>query len=124
MATALRGEDSYEAYLQGARARREAEEDGLGKDKRREMRLKGAQELLGPERILGENGEVLFTLLDEDDSLLNGPGEEAVFKEDLSGLLQKWGSRLRIRCTDDEVYFRLAGTHIRVRFSVTVMLEE
>lgn len=40
--------------------------------------------------------------------------EMGTSKWDLAGLENRWGSRLRLRCTDDEVYFRLTGSHARV----------
>jgi hypothetical protein len=118
MAKMLRGDEAYDDYIQGARARKEREEEGLGKEQRRALREKRLLDRHGMSdetmQIKGQNGEVLFTILEDDDAALNRKGEEAVIKEDLAGLMQKWGSRLRIRCTDDEVYFRLTGTHTRV----------
>jgi hypothetical protein len=38
-----------------------------------------------------------------------------IVKEDLNGLAQQWGSRLRLRCTDQETYYRLTGSHTKVR---------
>lgn len=53
----------------------------------------------------------LYSLLGEDD----GDGEGArIVRTNLRGLAEKWGSRLRIRCTDDEIYFRLTGSHQKV----------
>jgi hypothetical protein len=40
---------------------------------------------------------------------------DGIAKEDLNGLAQRWGSRLRLRCTDDEIYYRLTGSHQKVR---------
>lgn len=40
---------------------------------------------------------------------------EGTARSDLRGLAAVWGSRLRLRCTDDEIYFRLVGTHTKVR---------
>lgn len=40
-------------------------------------------------------------------------GEEVSIK-DYEALSAKWGDRLRIRCTEDEIYFRLTGQHERV----------
>ena len=37
-----------------------------------------------------------------------------IAKDDLNGLAQRWGSRLRLRCTDDEIYYRLTGSHSKV----------
>lgn len=33
---------------------------------------------------------------------------------DLRSLEEKWGSRLRLQCSDDEIFHRLTGTHQRV----------
>lgn len=40
-----------------------------------------------------------------------------ISRSDLDGLSVRWGSRLRIRCTDDEIYYRLTGSRIKVRTS-------
>lgn len=40
---------------------------------------------------------------------------QGIPKEDLNGLAQRWGSRLRLRCTDEEIYTRLTGSHQKVR---------
>lgn len=51
------------------------------------------------------------------DGLIRDIGDEdgmGTSKWDLAGLENRWGSRLRLRCTDDEVYFRLTGSHTRV----------
>ncbi|OXM80647.1 hypothetical protein C364_01664 [Cryptococcus neoformans Bt63] len=40
-------------------------------------------------------------------------GEEVSIK-DYEALSAKWGDRLRIRCTEDEIYFRLTGQHERL----------
>ncbi|KAI9634557.1 uncharacterized protein MKK02DRAFT_9015, partial [Dioszegia hungarica] len=74
-----------------------------------ERQRQGGQK--GLDQIKGEDGTVLFTFLDEDDAELGG---DPVDKTDLAGLAAKWGSRLRIRCTDDEVYFRLTGSHQKI----------
>lgn len=36
-----------------------------------------------------------------------------IARSDLDGLSVQWGSRLRLRCTDDEIYFRLTGSRIK-----------
>ena len=41
-----------------------------------------------------------------------------IAKEDLNGLAQQWGSRLRLRCTDQETYYRLTGSHTKVRLNI------
>lgn len=40
-----------------------------------------------------------------------------IARSDLDGLSVRWGSRLRVRCTDDEIYFRLTGSRVKVRDS-------
>lgn len=62
-------------------------------------------------QITDNDGKVLFTLLERDDSMLGGT---PVAKNDLVGLMEKWGSRLRIRCVEEETYYRLLGTHQKV----------
>ena len=39
---------------------------------------------------------------------------QSLQRTDLLALEEKWGSRLRIRCTDEEIYFRLVGSHQKV----------
>jgi hypothetical protein len=63
------------------------------------------------EQVRGEDDAVLFTTLEGDDGELGG---KPVERTDLAGLAEKWGNRLRIRCTDDEIYFRLTGSHQKV----------
>jgi len=43
-----------------------------------------------------------------------------IAKEDLNGLAQQWGSRLRMRCTDQETYYRLTGSHTKVRPNIRI----
>ncbi|WRT65885.1 uncharacterized protein IL334_002836 [Kwoniella shivajii] len=39
---------------------------------------------------------------------------EPLPKSDLTRLWEKWGARLRIRCTEDEIYYRLTGSHQKI----------
>jgi hypothetical protein len=39
---------------------------------------------------------------------------QGIPKADLNGLAQRWGSRLRLRCDDDEIYSRITGSHRKV----------
>ncbi|WVQ97216.1 hypothetical protein IAU59_004326 [Kwoniella sp. CBS 9459] len=55
-------------------------------------------------------GAGLLRVLDVDDSQEGDPGQP-VLKTDFRKLSEKWGARLRIRCTDDEIYYRLTGSH-------------
>ena len=57
----------------------------------------------------------LWRLLEGDDG---GEGEDKAPTADLPRLLDKWGSRLRIRASDDEIYFRLVGTTQKVSWRV------
>lgn len=41
---------------------------------------------------------------------------------DLAGLTAKWGSRLRVRCSDDEIWLRLTGSAHRVSLLLSVLL--
>lgn len=52
-------------------------------------------------------GDGLIRDLETDDG-------EGIPREDLNGLAQRWGSRLRLRCTDEEIYYRLTGSHQKV----------
>lgn len=54
----------------------------------------------------------LIRILCEDDGAQK-KGEEVSIK-DYEALSAKWGDKLRIRCTEDEIYFRLTGQHERV----------
>jgi hypothetical protein len=58
-----------------------------------------------------EMDESLMRFLDEDDG---GDGEDRVEKRNYIALRTKWGSRLRIRATDQEIYYRLTGSHSKV----------
>lgn len=44
----------------------------------------------------------------------DGEGEMPIPKSDLKALRERWGSRVRIRCTDQEIYYRLTGSHQQV----------
>lgn len=95
--------------LLGARARQD-QKTLIGNDQSTGTPF-GVQAVEGQKVIEGEQGEVLFTIIDDDDAALGG---DPVLKSDLVGLAYKWGSRFRIRCTDEEVFFRLTGSHERV----------
>lgn len=59
----------------------------------------------------GDRTEGLIRMLGEDDGDAAG---QKVVRTDLRGLMEKWGSRFRIRCTDNEIYFRLVGSNHKV----------
>lgn len=77
-------------------------------------RLKAAQRYK-PKPPPLEDQQQLLRFLDDDDG---GDGEDRVQVSDFARLVEKWGSRLRIRATDQEIYFRLTGSHDRVRCNV------
>lgn len=58
------------------------------------------------------DGTELFTFLGEDDG-----GDPPVRTGDLRALLERYPGRVRVRCVDDEVYFRLTGSRQRVSHS-------
>ncbi|WVR05664.1 hypothetical protein IAU60_002686 [Kwoniella sp. DSM 27419] len=55
----------------------------------------------------------LLRVLEMDDSE-DGVGTNIVPKTSLDALWKKWGARLRIRCTEHEVYYRLTGSHQKI----------
>ena len=72
-------------------------------------------------RLEGEDGDEASADLAQDElwRIIEGDdGEEVPMPiTELAGLTQRWGSRLRLRATDDEIYFRLVGSHSRVRLT-------
>jgi len=68
------------------------------------------------EEAEGPDGEALLTFIGVDDG---GQGDQKISKDDLAGLVSKWGSRLRIRATDEEIYYRLTGSRQKVCASVS-----
>lgn len=56
----------------------------------------------------------LVRVLQSDD----GDAGQPISVMDLGGLVDRWGSRLRIRCTEAEIYYRLTGSHQEVRLNV------
>jgi hypothetical protein len=57
----------------------------------------------------------LFRTIEGDDG-----GNPPVNTGDLTGLLERYPSRIRLRGTDDEIYYRLTGSRKRVSLSATV----
>lgn len=51
----------------------------------------------------------LFRVLGEDDE-----GDPPVKTGDLNALLERYPARVRLRCTEDEIYYRLTGSRKRV----------
>jgi hypothetical protein len=50
----------------------------------------------------------------------NTEGDRLVKTADLKGMMGKWGSRLRLRCTDDEIYYRLTGSYQKVSWPASL----
>jgi hypothetical protein len=61
-----------------------------------------------------EMDDSLMRFLDVDDG---GKDGDRVDKRNYIALRRKWGSRLRIRATDQEIYYRLTGSHSKVSHS-------
>nr|XP_019050604.1 hypothetical protein I302_01041 [Kwoniella bestiolae CBS 10118]OCF29534.1 hypothetical protein I302_01041 [Kwoniella bestiolae CBS 10118] len=59
------------------------------------------------------SGAGILRVLHVDDSE-EGNSAPPVAKTDFRKLSEKWGARLRIRCTDDEIYYRLTGSHAKI----------
>ena len=62
-------------------------------------------------QVKAEMDESLMRFLGDDDG---GEGEDGVETRNYVALRKKWGSRLRIRATDQEIYYRLTGSHSKV----------
>lgn len=56
-----------------------------------------------------EEEQLMRVLVDDDDD-----EEDPVLISDLPKLEAKYGSRVRLRCSDEEIYYRLTGTHQKV----------
>lgn len=54
----------------------------------------------------------LFRVLEADDG-----GDPPIKTSDLAALLQRYPARVRLRCTEDEIYYRLTGSRKRVSSS-------
>jgi hypothetical protein len=95
----------FQSNSQAIEARREIQQHNARTEKSSALRKERDEKKKRPQASI-EDG--LIWDLDVDD----GAG---IAKEDLNGLAQRWGSRLRLRCTDQEVYYRLTGHHTKVR---------
>lgn len=60
-----------------------------------------------------DDGRELFRVLGEDDG-----GSPPVARTDLGGLQLRYPQRVRIRCTEDEIYYRLTGSRSKVRLTL------
>jgi hypothetical protein len=58
----------------------------------------------------GEDHAALLKQLGQDDGDEGNP----IQTKDMNAMVEKWGSRLRLRCTDDEIYYRLTGAYQKV----------
>jgi hypothetical protein len=100
-----------EKKVQQLKARLEGKKLAKGKGKAESRNRDGEETpLVDADEVKTEESD-LITYVDTDDG---GQGEDKVLKSDLRGLTAKWGSRLRLRCTDEEIYFRLTGSHQKV----------
>lgn len=61
----------------------------------------------------------LFRVLGDDDG-----GGPAIPTTDLAALLARYPGRLRLRCTEDEIYYRLTGSRKRVGYSGAMGTQE
>ncbi|WVQ85486.1 hypothetical protein IAT38_007651 [Cryptococcus sp. DSM 104549] len=59
----------------------------------------------------GPQGPPLVRVVVENDGW-SGEGGKAA-KRDYDALSERWGARLRVRCTEDEVYYRLTGSYYK-----------
>lgn len=94
------------SHLAGKEYRTESEAKQDQRDARRRKKA-DRRENAKPKEGMRE----LIRIIGEDDGDEDG---DKVKTTDLERLKEKWGSRLRIRCTDNEIYFRLTGSHYRV----------
>ncbi|GMK60020.1 hypothetical protein CspeluHIS016_0902370 [Cutaneotrichosporon spelunceum] len=65
--------------------------------------------LTDPNPFPHPDGTELFTFLGEDDG-----GDPPVKTADLRALMERYPDRVRMRCVDDEVYYRLTGSRQRI----------
>lgn len=93
-------------------------------DKREKLLLSKAQKKAGKTSVKTQHGtenvtrqEVYRVLKDVD-----GVAEPETPKTNLPALKRKWGSRLRVRCVDDEIYHRLTGSYQKVNKITPVVL--
>lgn len=59
----------------------------------------------------------LFRVIEGDDG-----GDPPIKAGDLTALLERYPARIRLRCTEDEIYYRLTGSRKRVSFGDTMKL--
>lgn len=64
-------------------------------------------------------GTDLFKVLGHDDG-----GSPPINTSDLAGLLERYPGRIRIRCTEDEIFFRLTGSRTKVSTRPLYMPDE
>nr|XP_019011884.1 uncharacterized protein I206_02720 [Kwoniella pini CBS 10737]OCF50665.1 hypothetical protein I206_02720 [Kwoniella pini CBS 10737] len=59
------------------------------------------------------SGAGTLRVLHVDDAQEDSPSD-TIPKDHLRRLWDRWGARLRIRCTEDEIYYRLTGSHAKI----------
>jgi hypothetical protein len=94
----------YKSNAEAVEARREGQHEHARIEKSAALRRERDRKKKLPQ---ADPEDGLIWNLDVDD----GAG---IVKEDLNGLAQRWGSRLRLRCTEEEIYYRLTGSHSKV----------
>jgi hypothetical protein len=104
-----------ELYHQGIRGRQLAfklagQDYRTNKETVLENREIRRQQALKNTAVLDENGAGPSTPRADPEALFNFISG----KEGFENLVEKWGSRLRIRAVDDEIYHRLTGSHQKV----------
>jgi hypothetical protein len=103
------------------------DENARRRYRRKEMKDAKAREdalQMEDENGAGPSGAAAFVVDDaeedqggDENELIRALGEYdggGVMTADLIAMTAKWGSRLRLRCTDDEIYFRLTGSYQKV----------
>ncbi|OCF33220.1 hypothetical protein I316_04961 [Kwoniella heveanensis BCC8398] len=96
--------------------KREAQKKKAQKTKQATLKKKKADESdvgEGNEIKVEPGGAGLLRVLKVDDSQ-EGDSSIPVLRTDYRRLSEKWGARLRIRCADDEIYYRLTGSHQKI----------
>ena len=96
--------DEYRTSKEAISDKREKSLLSKAQKKAEKAKLDGAAK---KEHALGEGAQEVYRVVKDVDRV----GEPEVAKTNLSGLGGKWGSRLRIRCVDDEIYHRLTGSY-------------
>lgn len=107
----------FKSNAEAVQARRDVQKQNAATERSSALRKERDEKKKLPQTSIEEG---LIWDLEVDD----GAG---IAKEDLNGLAHRWGSRLRLRCTEQEIYYRLTGSHTKVSLNLlgelTVELE-